>query len=147
MSSSGFSFYYFAVSTKIIYNRTGVPRALTVYCSPPYVFMFVCLLLLHHFFFFFFPGLYLTGHSVSDVFGFVDDVGILIFCGGKTSIAADRRGDFQVWIVSQSKLGNSDYGVNPERIKTMVHEIEKMSTGVSSTGACRNGLHFTTQKN
>ena len=70
--------------------------------------------MLYHFFFFFFPGLYLTGHSVSDVFGFVDDVGILIFCGGKTSIAADRRGDFQVWIVMS--LLEQDLGVADRKV-------------------------------
>jgi hypothetical protein len=90
-----------------------------------------------------------------NILGFVDDVGILIFCnqekdrllggvlggvlggGGSGRSGRSGRSDFQVWMVSQSKLGQGDFGVNEQRIKNMVIEVDRLAQGELSSGACR----------
>ena len=52
------------------------------------------------------PSLYITGHSVSFFFGFVDDIGILITCANNKGTLNPNNvySNYQVWITGNAKV-------------------------------------------
>jgi len=93
-------------------------------------------------------AVYIVGHGVTPFWGFTDSIGVLVLCsdavvGSGTDSGSDNseHSDYEVWIVSQSKLGVGDFGANGKRIQTFARNLQgvggKQRSGTS--GQCGSG--------
>jgi hypothetical protein len=67
-------------------------------------------------------AMYIKGHAVTSFWGFVDIFNVLIQCGGSGSSSSD----YDVWIVSQSLLGNNDFHENESRIQLFATNLNNI---------------------
>ena len=76
-------------------------------------------------------ALYVLGHGVSTFWGFVDSVGVLVLCrssirggSGDSVFHPTWHSDYEVWIISRSKMGSGDFGVNGKRIEMFARALQ-----------------------